>query len=160
MGDWGTFFAAQVAASATLAGLLFVGVSLNLNRILSDPSLPDRALSGFYMFLTIMIVSSLMLLPDQPLYLLGLEVLIIALVQCATITRLDLAAMRRSTPEIRAYFVRHFVLFQSSILLYLIGAGTLVAGMHAGLYWLAAAIVFSLFNASVEAWVLLVEINR
>ena len=46
MPGWETFFTAQVAASATLVGLLFVGVSLNLKMILSNDGLPDRALAG------------------------------------------------------------------------------------------------------------------
>jgi hypothetical protein len=32
--EWGNFFIAQVGASAALAGLIFVGVSINLERIL------------------------------------------------------------------------------------------------------------------------------
>ena len=36
----------------------------------------------------------------------------------------------------------------------------MLTGGHGGLYWVAAAIVVSLFAASMEAWVLLVEINR
>ncbi|HTP91465.1 MAG TPA: hypothetical protein VMJ52_07010 [Xanthobacteraceae bacterium] len=51
MSGWETFFAAQMAASATLAGLLFVGGSFNLTKILSSPALPDRALAGFYLLL-------------------------------------------------------------------------------------------------------------
>ncbi len=44
MTGWENFFVAEVGASAALAGLIFVGVSINLNRILSLPRLPDRAL--------------------------------------------------------------------------------------------------------------------
>jgi hypothetical protein len=110
MPRWEAFFAAQLAAAATLAGLLFVGVSLNLTKILANPSLPGRALSGFYLLLANLIVASLMLMPDQP----------------------------------RAA----------------IGGGLVLAGSDGGFYWVAAAMVISLFVASSEAWVLLVEINR
>ena len=71
MPGWETFFTAQVAASATLVGLLFVGVSLNLAKILANAGLPNRALAGFYLLLAILIVSSLMLLPAQPPRFLG-----------------------------------------------------------------------------------------
>ena len=42
---WKSFFMAQVA-SAALAGLVFIGVSINLTKIMSSPSLPDRALEA------------------------------------------------------------------------------------------------------------------
>lgn len=74
MSDWATFFAAQVAA-ATLSGLLFVGGSLNLAKSLSSAALPDRALAGFYLLLANLVLSSLMLLPGQPLNLIGVVIL-------------------------------------------------------------------------------------
>ena len=40
MSGWEGFFAAQVGASAALAGLIFVGVSLNLAKVLDSPHLP------------------------------------------------------------------------------------------------------------------------
>ena len=35
MGDWEAFYAAQLGAAAALGGLVFVGLSLNLKKILS-----------------------------------------------------------------------------------------------------------------------------
>lgn len=40
---WQPFFAAQLGAGAALLGLLFVGLSLNLSRILANPPLPLHA---------------------------------------------------------------------------------------------------------------------
>jgi modulator of FtsH protease len=160
MARWEAFFAAQLAAAATLAGLLFVGVSLNLTKILDNPSLPGRALSGFYLLLANLIVASLMLVPDQPSTASGLEILIIGLALWGMVSRLDVGAIRRSTAEYRRYFVRHFFMFQLAVIPYLVAGVLVLAGAHGGLYWLAAAMVISLFVASTEAWVLLVEINR
>jgi hypothetical protein len=160
MAKWEAFFAAQVAASATLAGLLFVGVSLNLAKILDNPSLPGRALAGFYLLLANLIVASLMLLPDQPPAVVGAEILVVGLAVWGVITRLDVIAIRRSSAEYRRYFIRHFFLFQTAVIPYLVGAGLLLAEAHGALYWVAAGMVLSLFTASTEAWVLLVEINR
>ncbi len=41
--DWANFFVAEVGASAALTGLVVVAISINLAKILSYPSLPDRA---------------------------------------------------------------------------------------------------------------------
>jgi modulator of FtsH protease len=160
MARWEAFFAAQLAAAATLAGLLFVGVSLNLAKILDNPSLPRRALSGFYLLLANLIVASLMLIPDQPPLASGLEILLIGLALWGMVSRLDVVAIRRSAAEYRRYFVNHLLMFQLAVIPYLVGGVMVVAGVHGGLYWVAAAMVISLFVASTEAWVLLVEINR
>jgi hypothetical protein len=160
MAPWETFFAAQLAAAATLAGLLFVGVSLNLAKILANPSLPGRALSGFYLLLANVIIASLMLVPEQPPTALGLEILLAGLALWGMITRLDVVAIRRSTAEYRRYFVRHFFMFQMAVIPYLVGGVLVLAGASGGLYWVAASMMLSLFVASTEAWVLLVEINR
>jgi hypothetical protein len=160
MAGWEAFFTAQLTAAATLAGLLFVGVSLNLAKILDNPSLPGRALSGFYLLLANLIVASLMLVPDQPPVAIGLEILLIGLALWGMVSRLDVVAFRRSAAEYRRYFVRHFLMFQLAVIPYLVGGVMVLAGVHGGLYWVAAAMVLSLFVASTEAWVLLVEINR
>jgi hypothetical protein len=43
MSNWQVYFAAQAGAAAALSGLIFVALSLNLERILKLPSLPERA---------------------------------------------------------------------------------------------------------------------
>jgi hypothetical protein len=43
MTGWESFFVAQVGASAAVAGLVFVGVSINLDKILKYAGLPGRA---------------------------------------------------------------------------------------------------------------------
>src|SRR5262249_51640091 len=41
--SWDSFFVAQVSASAALTGLVFVALSINLQRIMNFPQLVDRA---------------------------------------------------------------------------------------------------------------------
>jgi hypothetical protein len=160
MPGWETFFTAEVAASATLLGLLFVGISLNLKTILANDGLPDRALVGFYLLLAILLLSSLILVPGQTLRLVGIEVLAISIALWLNATRLAVGSLRRSIPENRHYFVWHLASVQASVLPYLAGGGLLLAGSQSGVYWIVASIIVSLFVASFEAWVLLMEINR
>jgi hypothetical protein len=42
--EWGDLFVATAGASAALAGLVFVAVSINIERILEFNDLPERAL--------------------------------------------------------------------------------------------------------------------
>src|SRR6185437_13962675 len=78
MEAWGDFFIAQVGASAALAGLIFVAVSLNLTKILALSHLPKRAFQALMVLLEILVVSSLALVP-QPLPWFGGEAVLISL---------------------------------------------------------------------------------
>jgi modulator of FtsH protease len=160
MPEWQAFFTAQLGASAALVGLLFVGVSLNLSKILGSSGLPDRALAGFYLLLANVILSSLMLLPDQLPNAPALEILAVGILLWALVTRLAVTSLRQSPQATRHYFVRHFLFIQVSAIPYLVGGVLLLEGVARGMYWVAAAIIVSLSAATYEAWVLLVEINR
>jgi modulator of FtsH protease len=59
MAAWANFLTAQVGASAALVGLLFVGLSVNLSKILASAKLTDRAFVVFLLLLTVLVASSL-----------------------------------------------------------------------------------------------------
>lgn len=161
MTGWENFFIAEVGASAALAGLLFVGVSINLARILSLPQLPNRALLALLLLLTILVVSSLLLIPGQSLMLTGIEVLIIGLVIWTLATVLDIRSLQETEARYRRPFVStNMVLSQLAALPYVIAGITILLSGAGGLYWLVPAVIFSFIKAILDAWVLLIEINR
>ena len=102
---WENFFMAEVGASAALTGLLFVGVSINLTRIISLPGLPNRALLALVLLLTIMIVCSLLLVPGQSLTFVGIEVLVVGLVVWTIATTLDMTILRKKAPDYRLQYM-------------------------------------------------------
>jgi hypothetical protein len=69
---WTSFFSAAAGASATLAGLVIVAVSVNINRILQHPQLPVRAGAAVATLILILLSSMATLIP-QPPRLLGIE---------------------------------------------------------------------------------------
>jgi modulator of FtsH protease len=75
--EWHDFFLAVAGAAAVLAGLVFVGVSINLDTIMSDPGygLPGRALEALVLLVAVLIVTILLLVPAQGTVLAGAEVL-------------------------------------------------------------------------------------
>ena len=161
MTGWENFFIAEVGASAALAGLLFVGVSINLNRILSLPSLPTRAFLALILLLTILVVSSLLLIPGQSLMFIGVEVLIIGLITWTLAIVLDIRTLQKTEAKYRRPFVStNMVLSQLAALPYPIAGIILLISGAGGLYWLVPAVLFSFIKAIIDAWVLLVEINR
>ena len=162
MSDWQAFFSAQVSASAALLGLLFVSISINLGKILSFRSLPNRAFGALLILLVVLIVSSLLLAPGQAMAAIGAEVLIIGLGAWAAITASDIK-MWRNTDRAAAYRPRLFALAainQLAAALYLVSGAVILIHGVIGLYWLVPAFLFSFAKAAMDAWVLLIEINR
>src|ERR687885_234562 len=90
-----TFFLAQVGASAALLGLLFVGASINLDKIMNDPHLPGRVLDALVVLMAVLVVSSLGLVPSQSFVLLPGAIMLAGLTGWGVIT---LGLVRRGRP--------------------------------------------------------------
>jgi modulator of FtsH protease len=158
---WNEFFVAIAGAAAALAGLIFVGVSINLTRILAFARLPDRALQAIILMLTILVISVLCLVPAQPGLLLGLELLAVGIITWVIVFGLDLRILRLTDKKYRNSFLRSMLLTEAAVLPYIVaGAVVLAEGSATGLYWVVPAVIVSFIKAVFDAWVLLVEINR
>jgi hypothetical protein len=157
---WDNFLVAQVGASAALAGLLFVGISINMNRILQFPVLTDRALEALTLLFSILITSSLLLVPGIGSFELGVEVLTAGAVAGAVLTTLAARVLKKTEPQWIGAHRTETGLIELVVVLYLAGGGLLIAIGNAGLFVLVPAILLSYLIAILISWVLLVEINR
>ncbi len=157
--EWSDLFVACAGASAALAGLLFVAVSINIERILGFEGLPERALETLVLLLGVVVVSIVGLIPGQTRTALGVELATVGLIAVAGIARL----LRHSRPkpgEPVTWLISRLVLVGSGTLPFVVGGATLWAESGGGLYWISAGIVFALVGSVANAWVLLVEILR
>jgi hypothetical protein len=165
MEEWHDFFLAQAGAAGVLTGLVFVGVSINLQKILSDPSsgLPGRAAEALVLLVAVLTASVLLLVPGQGVKLIGAEVLAIGLgtwVWVVAIQSMRLRSWQTMRSDLRGTLMLRVALGQIATLP-LVAAGIFVlAGGLGGLYWLVVGMIFSIIVALFDAWVLLVEINR
>jgi modulator of FtsH protease len=160
MNDWANFLIAEIGAAAALTGLIFVSVSLNLAKILTVPTLADRALIAILLLLTVLIICTLLIVPAETTRLAGWEVLGTGLVAWIMVVRLDLRILRHIDPTYRHHMQLSATINQLPVLLYgVTGIAVLMQGA-AGLYWLVPATLISFIKALADAWVLLVEINR
>lgn len=157
--DWSDFFVAAAGASAALTGLVFVAVSINIDRILRLPGVPERALGTLLLLLDVVVASLLALAPGQSATAIGVELLAQGLLFTVTVLVLTLRSL--TDPGVprgaRAWRIAFPAL---GTVPFVIGAASLVAGVGGGLYWVLAGTVFALVGAVVNAWVLLVEILR
>ena len=158
--NWESFFVAQVGASAALTGLIFVGVSINLTKIIASPGLPGRAFEALLVLLAVLVTSSLLLAPGQSSKLVGIEVLGIGALVWGTNTKLQVDIWRQMEAQYHRRFIQQVVLNQVATLL-LVVSGVLVLTLgESGLYWLVPGFICCILAAFLDAWVLLIEINR
>lgn len=82
MNEWHDLLVAAAGASAALTGLIFVGISINPDTILSFPHFPDRAAISLLLQAGILIVSITLLIPNKTLFASDVEVLLISICTC------------------------------------------------------------------------------
>lgn len=161
MGDWSNFFLGELGAAAALAGLLFVAVSVNQARILALGRMADRGLEALAMLFLILVVASLPLIPGQPLRLLGVEILVLASVTLLALVPLQRAYMQSIGAEHRRRSQQMVRLNRIAVgVIALGGAVVLWRADLDGLYLLPVGMLLSFVAVGINAWVLLIEINR
>jgi hypothetical protein len=156
---WENFFVAEVGASAALAGLLFVAVSINLTRILSFPQLPGRAAETVLILIGVLVNASLGLVPGQPPRVLGTEMLVVGAIVWAYPMSLQLRTARGPSMPPGAMMIRVVSHQLATVPMFFAGL-SMLARWGGGLYWLVPGTILSFSVALLNAWVLLVEIQR
>jgi hypothetical protein len=157
---WSDLFVATAGASAALAGLVFVAVSINIERILAFPGLPERALETLLFLVSVLLISVIGLVPGQGRVALGLELLTVALAIDAVVLRQPLILAGAGETILRRWRVTRWTLRLMATVPFLVGAVSILAEQGGGLYWLFAGIVLAIAASVANAWVLLVEILR
>ncbi len=160
MPAWIAFFQAQVGASAALAGLVFVGLSISFGRIIASPHLPNRALEALLILALILGLSSLYLVPSQSLRALGIETLAGGGLIWAWILWLQVSTHRSIEPEHRHHAWINSLFGQIATLWWVLGGAMLLTRGAEGFYWLPPAFLMGYALALFDAWVLLIEVNR
>jgi hypothetical protein len=157
---WANFFVAVASAAATLTGLIFVGVSISLAKILSFGHLSGRALGSLILLITILITASLCLVPGQHPVAVGGEISVIGVIIWGIVLRTDIRMLRTSLRAHKRYYRQNLLFSQLAILPYIVSGIVIMVQGYSGLYFLIPGMLFSFIKALVDAWVLLVEIHR
>jgi hypothetical protein len=157
---WITFALAISAAGATLAGLVFVAVSLNLKRILEYANLPGRVAQTLILFVTPLVTGLFLVVPGQSRAVVAAELLITGLA-IGTGQLVINARSPHSDQETRLTWMVGRVLPAVASCGFLVLSGAaLLAQSVGGLYWLVPSVLVAIVFGLVNAWVLLVEIQR
>lgn len=160
MHEWNDFYVAVASAAAALTGLIFVGISISLTKILSSSALPNRALVSLILLLSILIFAIFQLVPHETLTLIGYELVVLGFIVWVIVLKIDLKIYRQKEKEYKRHYLFNLCFDQLAIIPYIIGGICILYIGETGFYWLVPAIVLSFAKAVLDAWVLLVEINR
>jgi hypothetical protein len=157
---WKDFLVAAAGAASALAGLVFVALSINLNRILALPGVPGRAGETLILLATALIGGLVALIPGQSPPTLGFLLLAMGLPAWAVPTVLQFRGLRTRDYYTVGNQIFRIALYQVATLPVLLAGLSLRGHFAGGLNWLAAFVILSLIVALFNAWVLLVEILR
>jgi len=160
MSAWAGFFQTQAGASASLLGLVFVGLSISFTRIIASRYLPNRALEAFLALGVNLMVATLGLVPTQSERAFAVEVMVLAAALWVSVSLLHRHTHRNVEDAVRRRAYIATSLGQLNGLAWTIGALALLIAGPSGTGFLVPAFLLSYALAMLNAWVLLVEINR
>lgn len=158
---WSEFNVAIVGATAALAGLVIVAVSVNITRILADPnsSLASRVASAITSLLLALLVSAVSLMPNVSTSWYGVILIILAVLTLAFSINVVRAIAR--DPEVPAGIrIPKSIPVVAPSIVYLVGAIAVVLDHPSGLYLLAAGAVLAIVSSLLISWIVLVEVLR
>lgn len=160
LADWTSYLSAQAGAAATLTGLVFVSVSINLSKILSIPGLTGRAAESLMQFFGVLIISTTALIPHQSITTLATEILVLGSALWLFQTVLQVRYLMSHSGHPLYWIITRIIQTQFASIPFCIAGIQLLRGSPNGLYWLAPGFIFSFIAGAMSAWVLLVEILR
>jgi hypothetical protein len=155
MHEWHDFFVAQVGATAALVGLLFVAVSINLEKILKFRHLPARGMEAILVLTCVLVISTCALVPGLHEGTYGVTMALTGFMTWALQLR-ALLYTRRSGYE----SVPRILMNQLPPLPFVVGGVLMATGHPDGIYWALPGTLLCIFSGIFSAWILLVEIQR
>lgn len=154
---WTDFANTVAGGAAALAGLMFVGLSLNLTEVLKFEGVAARAAATLGLTVAILIVAVFVATPAQDNRVLACELGVVGLLTVLGV--IAGTSRQRAGPHRNRALVSMLLLFIPGSLL-IAGAVSLWCQAGGGLYWVTAAVAIGFASATGNAWVLLVEIKR
>lgn len=158
---WTDFGVAAAGATAALAGLLIVAMSVNVAQILASKAIIQGARSMIASLVLAIAVSLLMLPSEQTLLAFGVETLLLTAI-AAAVQLGSILSQWRSQDEGITSGVRAFIalLAFAQYAPFLVGSVLLIVGISSGLWGVIAGVVVVVIASMINGWVLLIEVRR
>jgi modulator of FtsH protease len=155
---WHDFFVMLGSAAAALTGLVFVALSLHLDRVAADPFHRFRAGVSVAGLSSVVVLSGAFLVPTQSHQAVGIEVIAIS----AFFVWLNATAGRHRAPVItgQSHPPTRLIYGLTTTVVYTIAGLVLFFGSGAGLLILAAAMGNSMVASIKTAWDLMIQLRH
>lgn len=160
MDDWNDLLVATAGTASVLAGLIFVGLSINLDKLGNMSAVLLRAASALALLITTLSIAILLLIPEQSLRVAGIEVIGVTLGSGWVVILFSRRSIFHSSGEFRGNSIALSGLRVGALAPLLVGGALMIAQNDIGLDLLVPGFLLSFVVAIVEAWVVLVEIAR
>jgi len=156
---WSDFNVAIAGATAALAGLVIVAASVNIGRIIKEPSLTSRLAAGIAGLVLALIASAIALMPGADPVATGVAVILLALAAGVFQVQATRRIFQNRHPENRLRGLKAAVGFVAPAA-YAIGGALLVAGASTAPVWLGVGSLIAIVAALLISWIVLVEVLR
>jgi len=160
---WHDYFVTIAAVSATLAGLLFVGLTISLSHVLQGYGYLSRAFIALFMQFEMLLLGIFGIVPGQPGWVLGAEFIVTG---ASILIGISIFAYHFPESALSAVLgskgpraVRAILGYGGTLLPVLAGVG-LIWGEPPSLYLLIPSEIAALYLSIGNAWVFAVEIPR
>lgn len=167
LATWHDYYLLAGTASATLMGLLFVSLSIHLERVVAEDGahLEAMAREAFASFLIVLFISLIFLVPSTARHPMALNLMLMGVLRAilsARRIRKAFASTGRSEGFDRRFFLLRFAFSLIASALLLLAGVALARPMpaEAGLAAIMVAVVFLLADAARSAYELLVRTAR
>jgi hypothetical protein len=157
MAEWSDFTVTTGGAAAALVGLLFVAVTLRIDEISRAPDLRSRAAQTLTLFAVAMVVAIVLTVPDQPEWVLGAELIVIAVLGGAIMLTLNSRAQRVSHEDPIAQLLDKYGTHATTIALIGVAGIATVLKARWGIYLLVPAQLAALVGGVLSAWLFLTK---
>jgi len=156
---WTGFLAATVGAGAGLAGLIFVALSINLDRLAVRPKLAARAGETLAVLMLAVIGAALGLMP---LGRVGYGIALLAVSTPVWVVTLILQLRQGPDSPDHPYwwFLSRIAVIQCTAVPLVVAGLTMIIGRGGGLFWLGAGVLVAFAGSVYNGWILLVEVVR
>jgi hypothetical protein len=148
--------------SATLAGLLFVGLTISLSHVLAGTGYMNRAFVALFLQFEMLLIGIFGVVPGQPGWVVGTEFIVtgLAILTGTSVFAYNFPEDPNSVLGSRGpRLVRRVLALIATLFPVAAGAG-LIAGRPSALYFLIPAQIACLYLSIGNAWVFAVEIPR
>ncbi|PZU39943.1 MAG: hypothetical protein DI573_05550 [Microbacterium sp.] len=156
---WSEFNVAMLGATAALAGLVIVAMSVNIREIIASRALTARLAAGIAALVLAIVASGTALVPGIHPAAYGVVLIAAALFAGVFQVNASVAIFTDPEPAARARLAKSLLGFLP-ILAYLVGGSMAIGGAPGALAVTAAGALIAIVAAIIVAWVVLVEVLR